>query len=97
VKIEACELTEKGLEVRHLIVHDEDEASVLISYSGLADGWRMEVNVMLHAEVLLRYNARNAALDHARCMNSPDVDPASVAILVGHAELNAAKAVHVDF
>jgi hypothetical protein len=40
VSHEGRELTGKGLKVRELIVHDEDEASVLISGSGLANGQR---------------------------------------------------------
>jgi hypothetical protein len=46
VSNEGKELTGKGLKVRELIVHDEDEASVFITGSGLANGRVMEVDVV---------------------------------------------------
>jgi hypothetical protein len=83
VSNEGSELTGKGLKVRELVVHDEDEAPVMISRSGLADGKVMEANVVPLAKVLLRYDARSVALDHVGCMGGPDMDLAGVAILVG--------------
>jgi hypothetical protein len=50
--------------------------------SGLANGRIMEADVVPLAEVLLRDNARSAALYHIWGMSSPDVDPAGVAILI---------------
>jgi hypothetical protein len=52
------------LKVRELIVHDEDEAPVLISGTGLANGRIIEADVVPLAEVLLRDDARSTALDH---------------------------------
>jgi hypothetical protein len=46
VSIEGRELTGKGLKVRELIVHDEDEAPVLISGTELANDMVMEANVV---------------------------------------------------
>jgi hypothetical protein len=80
---EGSELTRKGLKVRELIMHDEDEAPVLISGRRLANGKIMEPDLVPLAEVLLRDDARSAALDNVWGMSSPDVDPAGVAILIG--------------
>jgi hypothetical protein len=43
----------------------------------------MEADVVPVAEVLLRYDARSAAVDHVGGMSSPDVGSAGVAILIG--------------
>jgi hypothetical protein len=83
VSNEGSKLTGKGLKVRELVVHDEDEAPVLIIGSGLANGMVMEADVVPLAEVLLRYDARSAALDHVGGISNPNVDPAGVAIVVG--------------
>jgi hypothetical protein len=80
---EGSELTRKGLKVRELIMHDEDEAPVFIRGGGHANGRIMEADVVSLAELLFRDDARSAALDHVWGMSSPYVDLADVAILIG--------------
>jgi hypothetical protein len=84
------------LKARELVVHDEDEASVLINGSGIDNGMVMGANVVPLAEVLMRYDIGSAAHDHDGSMSNPNVDPSGVAILVGEVKFNEAIAVNVD-
>jgi hypothetical protein len=93
---EEMELTGKGMKMKKIVVHDEDEASMWDTGGRLHDGMVVEADVMPFAETLLRDNAWGSALGHVGRMGSPTVELASMAILVGKAELNEPLPVDVN-
>jgi hypothetical protein len=74
--------------VRKIVVHDEDKAPMCITGGWLADGMKMEADVVPFPEMLIRDYARSSALGHAGRMSGTDVKLTRVAIMVGEVELN---------
>jgi hypothetical protein len=85
---ERSELTATGLEVRKIVVHDEDEAAMCVTGFGLSDGMVVEIDVVMFQEMLLGDDVGGSAFGHAGRMGGPGVKLTRVAVLVGEVELN---------
>jgi hypothetical protein len=90
------ELTGMGMKVGDIVVHDEDEASMWITWCWLSDGWVVEANVMPFAKMLVGDDARGSVLGHAGRMGGPDVDLTSVAIHIDKVEFNEPVPLNVN-
>jgi hypothetical protein len=88
VSKEGSELTGKGMTMRKVVVHDEDEASMRVIGNGLPDCGVVEAHVVPFLEILLGDNALCTTLGHVKRVSGPNVELTSLAILVGKVELN---------
>jgi hypothetical protein len=57
VSNKGSELARKGLEIREVVVHDDDEALMWITCRELSDGWEVGNAVVPFAKMLMRDDA----------------------------------------
>jgi hypothetical protein len=98
VSKERIKLTGKGIKMREIVVHVNDEAPMWIIGSRLSDGRVVEDSVMPFVEMLMGDDAWGSALGHVGRIGAPNVELTSVAILVDKVEFNEPVPVniHVD-
>jgi hypothetical protein len=78
------------------VVHDEDEAPMLVIGGRLPNGRIVEDDVMMFAEMRLRDDAWGAALGHVGRMAGPNMELRSVAIMIGKVELSEPVSVDIN-
>jgi hypothetical protein len=96
VSKEGSELTVNGLQMRQVVVLDEDEVAMSVTCCRLSDSMVMGANVVPFPEMLLGNDAWAAAFGHAGGVGGTNANPAGVAILIGEMEFNETIAMSVD-
>jgi hypothetical protein len=82
VSKEGSELTVNGLQMRQVVVHDEDEVAMSVTGCRLSDSRVMEADVMPFPKMLLGNDAGGSAFGHAGGVRGTNANPAGVAILI---------------